>query len=573
MEVADRRAGSGAARKAHLCIPAAPLYALSVKPHARAVEPAQRERLSPSFRPGPVPLPLAAERVLALQRTVGNRAATALVQRQVTLAAPPTRPTVKTGDVDQMVGVLQQKLNVLGESLVIDAEFGSRTRAAVVRFQRTHPPLTANGVADTDTWAALDALVSGGELELDGSLTPVLGHSPADPTGRPLPDANRKPVLRVGSKGVAVAELHEKLNQSGAGLPTATSLDDADAIEFTGATESAVRDFQRRHPPLAVDGVVGKRTWAALDAGAPASTVGRVDEFLMMPARGMDDFGTQAAYDWAVEPNRTNPTRLRIRVRYDFQEDPAAPLPDYADTVTKLLDGIKTVWNVFKAVEVPVAGGPTRPDVDIEFDPQQGVPADKTVVLSAGEGPSNAKHYFITPDRDLVGLSAHEFGHHFGLQDEYQQKAADHLRQTGQAADVGDWQGDGTPPEQIARELGTALRTPPRATHGDRALAVIQGHDLTQGAFAQRVAHRYLRLFGMSVVADCNRLIDADPSEGALNKQRLCTQPFLYTAQNLMGGAETQGTDHEHEVAPRHVRHLCALLGLAVGGIWEPARR
>ena len=496
-----------------------------------------------------------------------------LLQRQLTLAAPPTRPTVRTGDIDQAVGVLQQKLNVLGENLVIDAEFGSRTRAAVVRFQRAHTPLTASGVADSDTWALLDALVEGGELQPDGSLSPVLGHGPADPTGRPLPDPDRKPVLRVGSKGVAVAELHEKLNQGGASLPTATALDDADAMEFTADTKAAVLDFQRRHPPLVRDGVVGKRTWAALDAAAPASTVGRVDQLLLMPARGKDIFATQAAYDWAVEPSRTSPTRIRVRVRYDFQVDPKAPLPDHADTVRQLLDGIKTVWNVFKAVELPVGAAPTRPDVDIEFDPQEGSPPDKRVVLSAGRGPSNAGHYFIEPGDDLSSLSAHEFGHHFGLQDEYQQRAADHLRQTGEAAPVGDWQGDGTPPEQIARELATALRTPPRATHGDRALAVIQSHNLTQGAFAQRVADRYLKLFGISVIADCNRLIDQDDSEGPMTKQRLCTQPFLYTAPNLMGGAETHGTDHEHAVEPRHVRHLCVLLGQVVGGIWEPERR
>jgi peptidoglycan hydrolase-like protein with peptidoglycan-binding domain len=511
--------------------------------------------------------------VLALQQTVGNRAATVLLQRQLAVVAAPTRPTLETGDIDQAVGVLQQKLNVLGENLVIDAEFGSRTKAAVVRFQRKHPPLTPNGVADADTWSTLDALVEGGELQPDGSLSPVVSHSPADPTGRPLPDPDRKPVLRVGSKGVAVAELHEKLNQGGASLPTATGLEDADTIEFTADTKAAVLDFQRHHPPLVCDGVVGKRTWAALDAAAPASTVGRVDQMLMMPARGKDIFGTQAAYDWAVEPSRTSPTRIRVRVRYDFQKDPKRPLPDHADTVRELLDGIKTVWNTFKAVEVPVGGGPTRPDVDIEFDPQEGLPADKRVVLSAGRGPSNAAHYFIEPGDDLASLSAHEFGHHFGLQDEYQQRAADHMRQTGEAAPVGDWEGDGTPPEQIAREIATALRTPPRATHGDRALAVIQGHNLTQGAFAQRVADRYLKLFGISVIADCNRLIDQDDSEGPMTKQRLCTQPFLYTAPNLMGGAETHGTDHEHAVEPRHVRHLCVLLGQVAGGIWEPARR
>jgi peptidoglycan hydrolase-like protein with peptidoglycan-binding domain len=472
-----------------------------------------------------------------------------------------------------MVGVLQQKLNVLGEKLVIDAEFGSRTRAAVRRFQRARS-LTVTGVADDPTWAALDALVTGGDPQPDGSVTPVLGHRTPDPRGRERRDSDVKPVLRVGSKGVvgaAVAELHEKLNATGAKLTTAASLADAAALEFTADTETAVKAFQRAHPPLAADGVVGRRTWAALDKAAPGSTVGRIDQRSDDPARGKM-FETHATYDWAVEPDRKAPKRLRVRVRYDYQNDPASPLTDRTATVNALLSGIKIVWNVFKAVEQPATGKP-RPDVDIEFDPRDETPADKAVLLSEREGHSNSKHYFITPGKDLVALSAHEFGHHFGLQDEYQQTAADHERETGQAAPVGDWKGDGTPPEDVARELGSALRTPPRATHGDRALAVIRSHNLTQGAFAQRVAHRYVNLFGLSVVADCNRLIDEDPAEGEMSKQRLCTQPFLYTAENLMSGAEVQGTPHQHDVAPRHVRHLCALLGQAVGGIWEPARR
>src|SRR5205085_6660967 len=118
------------------------------------------------------------------------------------------------------------------------------------------------------------------------------------------------------------------------------------------------------------------------------------------------------------EPDRTAPTQLRVRVRYDYQDDPAAPLTDRAGTVAGLLGGITQVWNTFKAVEQPVAAaGPTRPDVNIEFDPQEDSPADKAVVLSESVGHSNAVHYLIQPGTDLVGLSAHEFGHHFGLQD------------------------------------------------------------------------------------------------------------------------------------------------------------
>lgn len=514
-----------------------------------------------------------------MQRLAGNRATAAFLQRQGTappIAAPIVRPTLRKGDTEQMVGVLQQKLNALGEQLVIDAEFGGRTDAAVRKFQNAHGLKPATGVADAPTWAQLDTLAPGGVLQADGTLTPVKALNAPDSNSPSAPDSDIKPVLRLGSRGVAVAELHEKLNVQGATLPVATGgLAGGDAMEFTADTDAAVRAFQRKNAPLGADGVVGKKTWKKLDALVPGSSMGRVDRFGTQKARGMD-FGGRITYDWGLEPDRAAPTRLVVRVRYEYQDDPdpARVLPNKATTVATLLGGITKVWNDFKAVEEPVTpGAPTRPSVNVDFQAEEGTPPDKRVVLSQGPGHSNASHYFIEPGKDLVALSAHEFGHHFGLQDEYQQTAADHQRQTGQAAPVGDAVGDGTPPEQIAREIGSALRTAPRADHGTNTLAVIQGHNLTQGAFAQRVASRYRNIFGTSVIADCNRLIDVSPAEGAMSKQRLCTQPFLYTAENLMGGAETQGTTHAHTVEPRHVRHIVALVERAMGGIWNPARR
>jgi hypothetical protein len=55
-----------------------------------------------------------------------------------------------------------------------------------------------------------------------------------------------------------------------------------------------------------------------------------------------------------------------------------------------------------------------------------------------------------------------------------------------------------------------------------------------------RVASRYLSIFGIRVVADCKRFIDETPEENEMPKRRLCTQPFFYTAQNVMGGAEAE---------------------------------
>jgi len=75
---------------------------------------------------------------------------------------------------------------------------------------------------------------------------------PAPPTAPP-PAA--MPLLRVGSTGGAVRTLQAALNARGAHL----RVDGA----FGGRTLGAVKDFQR-HNRLAVDGIVGPKTWRAL---------------------------------------------------------------------------------------------------------------------------------------------------------------------------------------------------------------------------------------------------------------------------------------------------------------------
>jgi hypothetical protein len=79
----------------------------------------------------------------------------------------------------------------------------------------------------------------------------------------PQPTPPTKPTLRRGSKGEYVTLAQTKLIQKGYECGSFG----ADG-QFGAATEKAVRVFQNAHG-LSVDGIIGQKTWAALDAVEP----------------------------------------------------------------------------------------------------------------------------------------------------------------------------------------------------------------------------------------------------------------------------------------------------------------
>lgn len=67
-----------------------------------------------------------------------------------------------------------------------------------------------------------------------------------------------EPVIRVGSSGLPVRRLQSRM--------TAVGFDTGGVDgRFSPKTEAAVKDLQQRSH-LAVDGVVGPKTWAVVDA-------------------------------------------------------------------------------------------------------------------------------------------------------------------------------------------------------------------------------------------------------------------------------------------------------------------
>ena len=151
-----------------------------------------------------------------------------------------TSVKLRIGARGAAVSFLQQRLNAHGASLKVDGVFGSATLRAV-RNHQSQARIAVDGVVGPNTWGALTGAAS----------------APAKNTSQPK--------LRIGSRGAAVSTLQKQLNASGASLRV-------DGV-FGSATASAVRALQSR-AGIAVDTVVGPKTWAALGSGVTVGSGG-----------------------------------------------------------------------------------------------------------------------------------------------------------------------------------------------------------------------------------------------------------------------------------------------------------
>jgi peptidoglycan hydrolase-like protein with peptidoglycan-binding domain len=160
--------------------------------------------------------------------------------------------TLRQGDRGGQVVTLQDILVRLGHLSAADRAtgpgiFGPKTHAAVMSFQRS-AGLTVDGVVGSQTIAALSRRLT------------APAPAPAAP-GAGASSVTGSPALRRGDRGPLVSALQTLLNARGSRLTV-----DGD---FGPATQSAVMGFQRAQG-LVVDGVVGPRTAAKLNA-APAA--------------------------------------------------------------------------------------------------------------------------------------------------------------------------------------------------------------------------------------------------------------------------------------------------------------
>lgn len=526
--------------------------------------------------PGPpgggVPAPAPAPGVGGAPATVAGGSMAAPV------AAPETHPDLKPGDGPSVdVGVLQQKLNGAGAAsppLRITAVYSEATTAAVISFKTNHG-LPSNGETDQATWTELEkaapSVVRNGRVVVDAP-------GGANALGVPAKGITH-PTIRRGSKGAAVEELQQRLNNAPPSeVPTMLEVDG----KFGPITRQAVLEFQGSHPPLVKDGVVGPATWGLVDLVPGSVNVGRV-EFSSDERVEGNIYGGDTRYTW-----RLTDTALEVTVNINFTGLKSHP------QVATWLGQIASVWNVFKFVDD--ASGKT---LKLTLNAARATPGDNDVrVYSAAPGTpqfrSNSGNWNVQdPD---IGLAPHEFGHLIGLQDEYRNGTDIYRATTGEEGVVGEVTGDADP-AVIAGDLWTALNSSPKKDRAKKARKIISDHKLVQGAFAQRVAEAYelahaadlkredyVEAIGdFKVVPNPGGTIDLDIAARLPGRddEAAVTNPFTYTNRSLMGNMQSltnpraaggQTAAHDHPIQERHVRHFLQLVQANRAGSWRLER-
>ena len=187
-----------------------------------------------------------------------------------TPTAPPLVPEVPAPDTLRLeMGSSGLQVQQLQEKLIalkyyggpVDGKYGYSTVQAVRAFQ-TANGIKSDGVVGPNTWNKLfDGSAKPKPTVTPDPGVPTLKPSPTGQTPSPTPTPVPAKRLKYGDHNALVGQMQDRLRALG---------------YYTGATDNAfgyatylaVRSFQR-HNGLAVDGVVGNKTWNVLMGASP----------------------------------------------------------------------------------------------------------------------------------------------------------------------------------------------------------------------------------------------------------------------------------------------------------------
>ena len=206
---------------------------------------------------------------LTVDGEVGSKTKAAIA---AAVSAIETAKTLQSGSRGDAVKALQQKLIALGFlSGSADGVYGAKTKAAVTAFQQRHN-LTADGVANPATQAAINAAYAANPTPANDNSHTTPGNTSNDNVVINVgTDVTTYPVLKYGATGVYVEALQSRLKTLGYFTGNIGG-------NFGTLTQTAVIAFQTASG-LKADGIVGAITWASLFAStAPAAQTNTLTE-------------------------------------------------------------------------------------------------------------------------------------------------------------------------------------------------------------------------------------------------------------------------------------------------------
>jgi hypothetical protein len=501
--------------------------------YAHRISPTVRQRASGRHTTD-VP---AADRLTQLQQTAGNRAVTALIQRDA----------ADDAEAGRIAGLKAKFLATI----------------AIGAWSKAASDLNAMSDADLAVMVALpghDVLI-----RLDATAR------------RTAPDWSARVTNAIAAHDAEA----DRVGKLTADYETAVADHDiqAAAIALNGFSEHDILDKGSKLDPytLAMMRYISIRLYGAAGRLPTllVAVTGQVEPFKFDENVGGNAYTTKGSFDYHI-----NGDAIVVDVGMDFHPDDGVTVP-----TGTWFGYVTSTWNRFSAVN----DADPNDRKHIDFNPIAGQGHDiKVSTYDAGDAthPSsraNAGHYYAGDPRSDVAVP-HEFGHLMGLEDEYERDPGDYQRVTGNAPTVGatraEPSGPHAPPAMIAIEIHNGLFIEEKffqwhktAEHNrmeavDYALSannITPAYDGGENPLTTSIAVEYKRIYGHDMADDVKSQVDSNGDDFRDWRERVLGS-FESTSDSIMGDM----SDHTHPVAARHVRKFADYVQKSLGrGTWS----
>jgi hypothetical protein len=477
---------------------------------------------------------LTADGLELIQRTAGNRAASAVVQRLTVQRA------ISADQAGAIARQLEDAMSGWGtDEEAIYGALSGRTGGDMKAIREAYQRLFGED---------LDAELRD-ELN-DSELARVTQMMPKTEDEATLSDADRSTEATNRARVVAA-----QIRDAVAGLGT----EEAQIYNsLTGRTSAELNEIAGQYLALTGRDVIldlradmsGGELTRALHLFEVARAGTFENKFSQKMTEGETTVG-HGLYNYTLRPDR-----LDVDVPIKFVPDAGVTIP-----FTLWNSQIDTTWNKFALTE------PAGRKLPINMKMRNDAGADREVVVHKNTDPANplndranAGEFYLVMRSDTV---PHEFGHFIGLEDEYQRYHSDITRLVGAPA-AGPVNASGRTELEIAKDLHAALylddatKRAPTATTLLANVGLIVGGAPQQGDFAQAVRKAYDDEYDGWF---SKNLVQAMRDKLPETQKWTIQTVFSYASRSIMGNPGGLGgvTPHDHAVEPRHLRRFAAI--------------